>query len=93
MRKSLRSFYYHEKLCVDKSLDFGGIDIGFEGISEEKECQDVMVQMIKSQIAQLVMDTIEEAGYELEAIEFFYPTHSALFMIIIVKTVVQLRML
>lgn len=68
--EELEEFLLSRKIMRDQEVWISEASILGSSISEEKECQDVMVQMIKSQIAQLVMDTIEEAGYELEAIEF-----------------------
>ena len=68
--EELEEFLLSRKIMRDQNVWISEASILGASISDEKECQDVMVQMIKSQVAQLAMDTIEEAGYELEAIEF-----------------------
>ena len=68
--EELEEFLLSRKIMRDQEAWISEASILGPSISEEKECQDVLVQMIKSQVAQLAMDTIEEAGYELEAIEF-----------------------
>ena len=68
--EELEEFLLARKIIRDQEAWISEASILGPSISEEKECQDVIIQMIKSQVAQLAMDTIEEAGYELEAIDF-----------------------
>ena len=77
--EELEEYLLAKKIMRDQDVWISEASILGPSISEEKECQDVMVQMIRSQVAQIAMDTLEEAGYELEAIEFLPNTFSSFY--------------
>lgn len=68
--EELDEYLLSKKIIRDPEVWISDTNILGNSVSEEKQGLDVMVQMVKSEIAQLVMDSLEEAGYELEAIEF-----------------------
>lgn len=68
--EELEEYLISKKIIRDPELWISDSMILGNSISSEKESIDVLVQMVKSENAQLVMDILEESGYELEAIEF-----------------------
>jgi Tfp pilus assembly PilM family ATPase len=68
--EELESFLLSKKYMPDSEKYLSDMTVTGNSVSELKKSQDVMIYSIPKDLAQTVMDSLEEAGYELEALEY-----------------------
>jgi Tfp pilus assembly PilM family ATPase len=68
--EELEEFLFSKKMMPDATKYLSDMYVSGPSISDFKKSQDVMVYSMRKDFAQPVMDTLEDLGYELEALEF-----------------------
>jgi len=68
--EELEEYLLSKKLMKNQEDFLSDVHVIGPSISEIKSSQDLLIHSVNREIAQYVMDTLEEAGYELEALEF-----------------------
>lgn len=68
--EEMEEFLLSKKLMKNQNEFLSDIHVIGPSISEIKSSQDILIHSCSRELPQYVMDTLEETGYELEALEF-----------------------